>query len=622
MPISSPARSTHGRPGLAACAGALLVTLAGSATAAAPSPLAAEFDGLLAQEELTGVVWAVMDGDRVDLGARGTADAARGLPLRPDARLHVGSIAKTVVALAILRRVSAHALDLDAPVQMLLPDLPIDNPWAATHPLRLRHLLDMTGGFDDVRLWQVFSARTEPDLPLQDALRRDPGVLRLRTPPGTRFSYSNVGFTLAARVLEVDVGERYETWIAREVFRPLGMEDSTMLHAAPARDAEGGDPRLAWGHAEGRVPVITPPIAIRPAAQLTTTAADMMRLASFLAGDGRIGGEPFIDTDLVAALGRPHGTDAANAGLHSGYGLGLYTRDRHGAIGLCHGGSTAGFRALLCVYRDPRRAFFVAHNTDREGAAYERFDARLVRALALASRPEPTAPGPVPAADRAWSGRYVPAPSRHSQGELADRLFGAWTLQLGGAGGKIAPPSGADRALVRTGTRLYRQDDRQQASLVLLADADGRHSIATGTLTLRRIGWAEQAALWMLAAGGGAGLAWWLVAPPVRRLRHRTALARTPAWWAVLAVLLAGAGVAVQPWQGLGDPTAASVALAAATLLLPILMAWQGVLAWRRRGEAPATWGRRLDLAAVALSIAACGLLAAFGLWPVALWRL
>jgi CubicO group peptidase (beta-lactamase class C family) len=600
----------------------VLAGLAPVASTAAPPDLATDLEALLAEQRLTGLVWSLTDGDRVELGAAGTADAARGTPLGPDARVHVGSIAKPIVALAILRRVSLGALDLDAPVHALLPDVPLQNRWDDTHPLRLRHLLDMTSGLDDVRIWQVFGARTDPDVALREVLQRDPGLLRLRTPPGTRFSYSNVGYTLAGLVLEANVGERYETWIARELLRPLGMEDSTLLYRVPARDGTGGDARLAWGHVEGRVPVVTPALAVRPAAQFTTTAADMARLATFLLGDGRIGGEPFIDAELMDALGRPQDTEAANAGLRSGYGLGLYTRDRHGAVGLCHGGSTAGFRALFCVYRGQQRAFFVAHNTDSEGAAYERFDERLVQALGVATPPAPPLTGPSPVEERAWSGRYVPAPSRNSQATLVDRLFGAWTLELNAGGGSLVAASGTGQPLLRTGPRLYRQPDRRQASLALLRDPQGRQSIATGTLTLRRIGWLESSALWAATAGGIAALAWWLLAPPLRRLRHGTPLARTPAWWAVLGLVLAGAGVALQPWQQAGDVTVASVALAAATAALPPALLWQGALAWRRRREARHARGAGFDLAAIGLGLTFCAVLGAFGLWPVALWRL
>ena len=56
--------------------------------------------------------------------------------------------------------------------------------------------------------------------------------------------------------------------------------------------------------------------------------------------------------------------------MRVGYGLGLATRDRHGAVGKCHGGSTVGYRAMLCLFPQQQRAFFVAINADIEGADY------------------------------------------------------------------------------------------------------------------------------------------------------------------------------------------------------------------------------------------------------------
>jgi CubicO group peptidase (beta-lactamase class C family) len=106
---SSVARGTCLR--VAGAAAWLCITVASTPChAAAPGLLAADFDALLAREHLTGVAWSTVDGELVTVGARGTADAARGTPLRADARLQVGSIAKTIVALAVLRRVSQGAL--------------------------------------------------------------------------------------------------------------------------------------------------------------------------------------------------------------------------------------------------------------------------------------------------------------------------------------------------------------------------------------------------------------------------------------------------------------------------------------------------------------------------------
>ena len=49
-----------------------------------------------------------------------------------------------------------------------------------------------------------------PDLPLLDVLARNPASRRVRWQPGTRMSYSNPGYAVAAAVLEQVTGRPYE----------------------------------------------------------------------------------------------------------------------------------------------------------------------------------------------------------------------------------------------------------------------------------------------------------------------------------------------------------------------------------------------------------------------------
>ena len=105
-------------------------------------------------------------------------------------------------------------LALDEPVANHLPNLPIANPWQASSPITVRHLLDHSSGLGDAHLWQVFSTQTSPDLPLRDAIARAGATLRVQSRPGTRFSYSNTGYTLlgllidGASRIKVDGNER------------------------------------------------------------------------------------------------------------------------------------------------------------------------------------------------------------------------------------------------------------------------------------------------------------------------------------------------------------------------------------------------------------------------------
>ncbi len=68
---------------------------------------------------------------------------------------------------------------------------------------------------DDARLWQVFSMLPKADTPLA-AFPPGRGLLRVRHRPGTRFSYSNMGYTLLGMVIERIVGQRYERRLSRQ----------------------------------------------------------------------------------------------------------------------------------------------------------------------------------------------------------------------------------------------------------------------------------------------------------------------------------------------------------------------------------------------------------------------
>ncbi|MCE3003687.1 MAG: beta-lactamase family protein [Xanthomonadaceae bacterium] len=606
---------TLGRGALrrAACLVLALGAAAAPVHAAAPPPLDADFARLLAEEQLAGLVYATIDGDATQVGAVGLADVARAEPMRAEHRVLLGSVAKTVTALGVLRLVTQGRLDLDSPVDAVLPDLPIDNPWAERSPLRVRHLIDMTGGLDDIRLRHFFSTRNTPGQPLATAVDGDQRLLRLRTEPGRVFSYSNTSFHLAGMVIEAITGEHYEDFLDREVLQAIGMPASSTAFPDATRHAP-----LASGHLDAGEPILPIPVAVRPAAQFLTNAADMATLMRFLLGDGTSDGRVVIRSDLLRAMGHAADTDAARAGLDTGYGLGLFTRDRHGAVGRCHGGSIAGWRAMFCIYPDRGRGFFAAHNADHEGAAYDRFDARFVEHLGVARRVPPAPADAAPPDDRRWSGRYVPAPSRLSFATLADQLFGSWMLDLDAAPPSLAPASGPVRALESLGDRRYRQDDRVQATFALTEGADGTPTLSASYLTLRRISPFEFAALWIVTIAGVVALLYFLVAPLCRRRTVRGAW-REPGFVGASVFGLGIGAVALQPWQQLGDPTPATIALALGSLALPFAAAWECLRAGSRRAR-PTIDGVRL--AAGVSIIALFALLAAYGLWPILSWRL
>jgi CubicO group peptidase (beta-lactamase class C family) len=132
----------HHYPASAVLLTCLMALLAVPARAQHDGSLTERVERAVVEEGLVGVTWSLVTPDGVTLGAAGIRDASLGTRLDPGDRVHVGSVAKTLIATGMLALVTEGRLALDAHVSELLPELRMDNPWNADAPLRVRHLLD------------------------------------------------------------------------------------------------------------------------------------------------------------------------------------------------------------------------------------------------------------------------------------------------------------------------------------------------------------------------------------------------------------------------------------------------------------------------------------------------
>ena len=129
--------------------------------------LSASMAAELRRQDLQGAVWStVLTDSTVTLGAAGIKDASVGTRINVEDRVQVGSVAKTLIAAGILRLATEGRLTLDARVTDLVSGIRFDNPWSASDPIRVRHLLDHTAGLDDARIAHIFSKTATADMPL------------------------------------------------------------------------------------------------------------------------------------------------------------------------------------------------------------------------------------------------------------------------------------------------------------------------------------------------------------------------------------------------------------------------------------------------------------------------
>lgn len=607
-----------------------LITLAAAAliVLATPMPgfcapsLATEIQRTLQQEQLTGAVWVAVtpEGGAV-AGAAGLANADSGAPMRADHRVQVGSVAKVALAAGVLRLITEGKLSLDTPVATLLPALSFTNPWQDTDPVRVRHLLSHTAGLENFRLWHIFSQGARADTPLGAAFAgattppSDPALLTLQARPGSRFAYSNIGYALLGMVIEAVTGQRYDRYLDAHLLQPLGMRDSTfgfVTQTGPEADA-----RLAMGHFERGVTHPAVRNYLPSADRLTTTAADMARFAAFLMGDGGIDGRPFIDPRLMAQLGTPSGTEAVRAGLTTGHGHALVGRDRHGQLGYCHPGTTAGFNAMLCVYPEQRKAFFVAMNTDSETADYDRFNKLLIDALHFQPAAPAVQPG-APAADIAdWLGIYVPAMHRVSNLAWTDIVFNFVRVDREDGVVRLAPFQGKPSVLTPTGGRLFTQDGRLGNTHVMLTGDDGQRIVSDGIRNYAKADMVQFIGLWASLAIGLLGLAYIVTIGCWRLLRWRLRT-RDPLFaplMGVFALALPAPLFYMQSFLRLGELTMASGMLAVVTAALPLTLMAGLAMQWRG--------GQRHvgDTLALIASLQCMLVLAAWGMLPFLLWK-
>jgi CubicO group peptidase (beta-lactamase class C family) len=559
----------------------------------------------------------VGENGEVSVGSAGLQDNSSGSAFAPDTRFHVGSLTKAMLATGVLSLATEGRIDLDVPAIRYLPHLFPDNPPAGFSDITVRHLLDHTAGLNDAHMWQIFSERADPDAQLITAFP-DPKIqLQVRSQPGSRFSYSNMGYTLLGMILESVVGTRYETYLDEHVLAPLRMHDSTFEFTT--QEGEKADPTLAWGHVDDGSRYAASSIFLRPAGQFTTTATDLARFAAFLMGDGVLDGRSFVDKALLRSQGKPFGTEAANEGLIAGYALGLGRRDRHGVVGYCHGGNIVGFVAMLCIFPDVDKAFAYSVNTDSETANYGRFDKLLIEALEIAKALPPQTANPASDMSK-WHGRYVLSPNRFQMFEYLDTVFGA--IKVSAEDGFLALSSlQQDARLLRpAGRYLYSASDRTTTSHVFFRGKQGEYLVSDGFRTYEKVSTAYLTAHWTSIFLGLAGLVWILVAGSISLVRYRSDVFRRPESPAFVASALLIAPLPfflTQSFMALGDFTIASALLAIVTLLLPIGMLSTIILATKK-------WRvSRINLLhglAATFVLQWCAVLMATGMLPFRLW--
>jgi CubicO group peptidase (beta-lactamase class C family) len=566
----------------------------------------------------TGVPGAGLALVRVDgtewAGGIGWADRDQRLPVTAETHFRAGSISKTFVALSLVQLYEDGKLDLDATLTALAPEVAVVNPWEASTPVTVRHLLEHTAGFDDMHFNETYVLDGAPDLPLDVVLQRNPASRRVRWRPGTRMSYSNPGYGVAGLVVEKVSGKPFEEYVEERIFRPLEMSTSS-FRLAPDDDAA-----LAKGYA-GRdgPPVVNRRIYLRPAGALHTSAAELAHLVQALLGWGERGANGYVvDPEYQSNMEWPRTTLASQAGVRAGYGLGIFSTTSFPYHVLGHNGGIDGFLSAYGYSPSRDVGYVVLVNSTHAPAAVARLSSLALRYLKRDVEPPPKPSVPATTDElRRYEGYYRDSSPRNALLRGVQFFRDGRTVRLDGDALVLTPDFGPPSRLIGVNPGLFRREGDLDATLAFTEDIEGRPVLAgPGLYAERRSRWPVVAMRAVLLAAAIVGLlaplvalARWVVLR--RRGQRAPAFGGLGALWFLAAAAIASAAMlmgAAGPAE-LGGVTRLSAGLFAATLAYPVLVGGTVLgTAWGLR-HAPRRWYAAWSVLVVAAHLTVTGYL-------------
>lgn len=285
----------------------------------------------------------------------GLADYAQPRPFALDSKFRLASVSKQFTAAAVLKLQDQGVLSVDDPLCKWVQPCP-----AAWAPIRLSHLLSHTAGVPDLMARPQWGLRRVTPATSEE-LTADSAQYRLQFPPGTKIRYSNAGYNLLGRVVEIASGKTFADYLRGEILDPLGMKDTGY---------DDGSADIAMGYALFPGGLTPQPNAnssiVFAAGGLYSTLDDMLAWNRALHRGGFLSKESHAQ--MVADHGPPD-TPPERGRPPRDWGFGVFTNTLGDRVEpafherqIYHTGSWSGFRNLVTYQPDADVTVIVLSN--------------------------------------------------------------------------------------------------------------------------------------------------------------------------------------------------------------------------------------------------------------------
>jgi len=355
------------------------------------SPLAEsfhpQFQTVLKQHEVVGGGFALVHGNAsAEILAFGEMSTDSHRPVDRLTAYNWASITKTMTAIAILQLRDRGKLSLDDPAVRYIPELrQVHDQFGAIDTITVRHLLTHSAGFrnptwlwdcDDTSNcdWQPF----EPTKWTQIAAMLP--YTHIAFAPGSRWSYSNLGYVFLGQIIERLCGDDFEVYIDKDILKPLGMTESYFDRAPYFLESHVSASYLHAGSKLTPQPFNFDTGITTSNSGLKAPVTDMAKFARFLIGEP---GNTLYETVLKRSSleeawtgvlpatepGQPPTAYTADTnGTPPMMGLGFFILNNKGHRYIYHDGDQGGFSSELLVDPADHCASILVVNTTDTGA--------------------------------------------------------------------------------------------------------------------------------------------------------------------------------------------------------------------------------------------------------------
>jgi CubicO group peptidase (beta-lactamase class C family) len=305
---------------------------------------------MVTKEHFTGAALIVREGKILHAKGYGAATGSRANIV--DTRFHVGSITKPFTAAAILQLVDKGVLRLDRSINDYLPPGYRSAKWDV---VTVHHLLSHSSGIADYavtrdyyRIVKGFCSADTVDAMVKEAMGND-----LEFAPGSKYSYTNLGYALLGFIIENQTKTSYAEYVRDNILDPMEMT-SSRFHLVGHVPADAEADGFRWNEERKRhVPDELEMLPVTaPDGGLITTLADFAKWARIFTAEQTI-----LSQDSIRLMSSPH-IGIGNGGPLDSMGYGLFVGDR--LIG--HGGLIAGFSSQFIFDRETRTLIAVFSN--------------------------------------------------------------------------------------------------------------------------------------------------------------------------------------------------------------------------------------------------------------------